>query len=89
MRHIERTALIVHIVDATGGFEGRDPVEDYHIINHELEAYAAELAARPQIVVANKCDMPNTAEAIGSSFGLLQRQTVDSSLQFPRLRVRD
>ena len=66
LRHIERTALIVHIVDATGGFEGRDPVEDYHIINHELEAYAAELAARPQIVVANKCDMPNTAEAIAA-----------------------
>lgn len=64
LRHIERTALIVHIIDVTGGFEGRDAVEDYHIINHELEAYASELAARPQIVVANKCDMPDTDNAI-------------------------
>lgn len=66
LRHIERTALIVHIIDVTGGFEGRDAVEDYRIINHELEAYASELAARPQIVVANKCDMPDTADAIAA-----------------------
>ncbi|MDO4797272.1 MAG: GTPase ObgE [Coriobacteriales bacterium] len=63
LRHIERTALILHLVDVTGGFEGRDPVDDYHKINDELRAYAAELADRPQIVVANKCDMPGTQEA--------------------------
>lgn len=63
LRHIERTALILHVIDVTGGFEGRDPVEDYHIINSELAAYAAELADRPQIVVANKCDMPDTQDA--------------------------
>jgi GTP-binding protein len=64
LRHIERTALILHVVDVTGGFEGRDPVDDYHTINAELSAYAAELAERPQIVVANKCDMPDTDDAI-------------------------
>jgi GTP-binding protein len=64
LRHIERTALILHLVDMTGGFEGRDPVEDYHKINAELGAYAQELADRPQIVVANKCDMPDVEEAI-------------------------
>ena len=63
LRHIERTALILHVVDVTGGYEGRDAVEDYHTINDELAAYAAELAERPQIVVANKCDLPGTEEA--------------------------
>lgn len=56
LRHIERSALIVHVIDMTGGFEGRDPVQDYEIINEELAQYAAELADRPRIVVANKMD---------------------------------
>ncbi len=64
LRHIERTAIILHVVDLTGGYEGRDPVDDYHKINAELAAYAADLAVRPQIVVANKCDMPGTEEAL-------------------------
>lgn len=64
LRHIERTALILHLVDLTGGYEDRDPVTDYRTINAELAAYASELADRPQIVVANKCDMPDTDVAI-------------------------
>lgn len=64
LRHIERTALIVHVVDMTGGFEGRDPVEDYRIINRELALYTDELAHRPRIVVANKTDVPGTEEAV-------------------------
>ncbi|WP_197407444.1 GTPase ObgE [Olsenella massiliensis] len=64
LRHIERSALILHVVDMTGGFEGRDPVRDYRAINAELAAYADELAARPQVVVANKCDMPGIADAL-------------------------
>ena len=63
LRHIERTALIVHVVDLTGDYEGRDPLEDYDIINRELALYADELAARPRIVVANKIDVPGTEEA--------------------------
>ena len=62
LRHIERTALIVHIVDLTGDYEGRDPLEDYDIINRELALYASELADRPRIVVANKIDVPGTEE---------------------------
>ena len=61
-RHIERTALIVHVVDLTGDYEGRDPLEDYDIINRELALYADELAARPRIVVANKIDVPGAEE---------------------------
>lgn len=55
LRHIERTKLIVHIVDAAGT-EGRDPVADIYAINKELEAYNPELAKRPQIIAANKID---------------------------------
>ena len=64
LRHIERTALILHVVDMTGGYEGRDPVEDYRIINRELALYADELACRLRIVVANKCDVPGVEDNI-------------------------
>ncbi len=66
LRHIERTALILHLVDVTGGYEARDAVEDYRAINGELATYAQELAERPQIVVANKCDMPGCEDAVES-----------------------
>ena len=55
LRHIERTRVIIHIVDAAS-VEGRDPVEDIHKINKELEAYNPEIAARPQVSAANKID---------------------------------
>lgn len=56
LRHVERCRLIVHVVDVSG-IEGRDPVEDFKAINQELERFNSELAARPQIVAANKCDL--------------------------------
>ncbi len=56
LRHIERTKLIVHIVDAAST-EGRDPIEDIYAINKELEAYNEEIAKRPQFIAANKIDM--------------------------------
>lgn len=62
LRHVERTALILHVVDLTGGLEGRDPVEDYEIIKRELALYAPELADRPVIVVGNKVDVPGIEE---------------------------
>ncbi len=62
LRHIERTALIVHVVDLTGDYEGRDPLNDYEVINRELSLYADELANRPRIVVANKIDVAGTEE---------------------------
>ncbi len=63
LRHIERTALIMHVVDLSGSYEGRDPVEDYGVIKLELARYAQELADRPSIVVGNKRDLPGTEEA--------------------------
>jgi GTP-binding protein len=64
LRHIERTALILHVIDATGSWEERDPVEDYKQLQIELENYAHELIDRPQIVVINKVDIPGTEDAI-------------------------
>ena len=56
LRHIDRCRLLIHVVDVSGS-EGRDPVEDYEAINAELKQYSPELAERPQIVAANKCDL--------------------------------
>ena len=56
LRHVERCRLIVHVVDVSG-IEGRDPKEDFEKINHELANFSEELAERPQIVAANKCDL--------------------------------
>ena len=55
LRHIERTKVIIHIVDAAS-VEGRDPIVDIHTINKELESYNPELAKRPQVIAANKID---------------------------------
>lgn len=56
LRHIERTKLLIHVVDISGS-EGRDPFEDYQAINRELENYSEKVANIPQIVALNKCDL--------------------------------
>ena len=55
LRHIERTKVIIHIVDAAGT-EGRDPIADIHAINRELDAYNPDLLKKPQVIAANKID---------------------------------
>ncbi len=61
LRHIERTRVIVHVIDMSG-IEGREPYDDYVTINNELEQYNLRLLERPQIIVANKMDMPDAEE---------------------------
>ncbi|WP_042459156.1 GTPase ObgE [Neobacillus dielmonensis] len=61
LRHIERTRVIVHVIDMAA-MEGRDPFEDYQTINRELKEYNLRLTERPQIIVANKMDMPEAEE---------------------------
>lgn len=56
LRHVERCRLLVHVLDIAGS-EGRDPIDDFNIINSELEKFSPELANKQQIVVANKCDL--------------------------------
>jgi GTP-binding protein len=57
LRHIERTRLLVHVIDM-GSTEGRDPFHDYEVIQEEIKSYHPDLAKRPQIIVANKMDIP-------------------------------
>ena len=61
LRHIERTKVLLHVVDVSG-CEGRDPIEDFATINRELETYSPKLAKRKQLVVANKMDLPDSEE---------------------------
>ncbi|MGI8811721.1 MAG: GTPase ObgE [Pyrinomonadaceae bacterium] len=63
LRHVERTKLMLHLVDVSS-ISGRDPIEDYEIINRELAAYNEDLAARPQIIVATKIDALDEPERL-------------------------
>lgn len=75
LRHVERCRMIVHVVDVSG-VEGRDPKEDFAVINRELANFSQELAARPQIVAANKCDMA-TPEQIADFKAFIQGQGME------------
>ncbi len=61
LRHVERTRVLLHIVDVSG-IEGRNPIEDFDTINNELKMYSEKLADKPQIVIANKADIPQFEE---------------------------
>ena len=61
LRHVERTRVIAHIIDMSG-YSGRDPYEDYKIINNELKAFNENIIKKPQIIIANKMDMPSSKE---------------------------
>lgn len=63
LRHVERTKVFIHVVDAAG-VEGDDPVENVRKINQELEAYNPELMKRPQVIAANKTDIPGSEENV-------------------------
>ena len=78
LRHVERTKLILHLVDVSS-LSGRDAVEDYEIINRELANYNQDLAARPQIVVATKIDVLDEPERLES---LRKQAETDGKLFF-------
>lgn len=63
LKHIERTRMLVHVVDISGA-EGRDPVEDFKKINEELKGYSKKLAALPQVIALNKCDIYGADENV-------------------------
>ncbi len=65
LRHVARTAILVHLLDA-GGLSGRDPLEDYEIINHELASFDSEIADKHQIVVANKTDLVSDTDTLST-----------------------
>lgn len=61
LRHVERTKVLVHLIDMSG-FEGRDPIQDYKIINSELKKYSPSVLKKPQIITANKMDLEGAQE---------------------------
>lgn len=74
LRHVERTRLLLHVLDISGS-EGRDPLADYAQINHELAQYGG-LASRPQIIIANKTDLPEAVDNLHSLTAALPGITV-------------
>lgn len=76
LRHVERTKVLVHLVDISG-FEGRDPVEDFHTINNELYKYNINLEKKPQILVANKMDLPGSEEKFAELKEKLKDEVID------------
>lgn len=78
LRHTERTRLLVHVVDISG-LEGRDPREDIAVINNELRHYSPALAKRPQVIAANKMDLPEAED----NLKLLQEEWGGSYEIFP------
>ena len=80
LRHVDRCRLLVHIVDAAGS-EGRDPIEDFEIINKELEKFDPELAKRPQIVAANKIDL-----ATDEQLERLEKYFTERGYEYPPIK---
>ena len=76
LRHIERTKLILHIVDAAA-VDGRNPLDDFNKINVELRRYSEKLSKRPQILVANKIDLPQAKENLPSLEELAKQEGMD------------
>ncbi|MCI5967219.1 MAG: GTPase ObgE [Tenericutes bacterium] len=65
LRHIERTKVIAHVIDMSG-YEGRDPYDDYQVINKELESFSEKLIQKPQIIIANKMDLDSAKENLAN-----------------------
>jgi len=76
LRHVERTRLLIHIIDAAG-VDGRDPLDDYHMINRELRLYQPELAKRPQVVALNKADLPEAQANLGRLRAAIQSPDIE------------
>lgn len=76
LRHIERTRVILHVIDMSG-MEGRDPYEDYLAINKELASHNMRLMERPQIIVANKMDMPEAEENLKKFKEKIEKERTD------------
>lgn len=79
LRHVERTRVIVHVIDMAST-EGRDPYEDYVKINQELKAYDPKIMDRPQIIAANKMDMPGAEDNLKQFKAYLAEEAVDVSV---------
>lgn len=75
LRHIDRTRLLLHVLDGSGR-EGRDPLADFEAINKELAEFSEELAGRPQMVLVNKADLPDTRENFSNIEAYMQERDI-------------
>ncbi len=76
LRHIERTRLLLHVIDVSGS-EGRDPVEDFYKVNEELKTYSEKLSKRKQVIVANKSDLVQSEENFERLSKIAKEQNID------------
>ncbi|HEX5502711.1 MAG TPA: GTPase ObgE [Thermomicrobiales bacterium] len=77
LRHVERTRLLIHVLDGSGGLEGRDPLDDFATIEAELAAYDPALAAKPRLVAINKLDLPEARERLPALRAALEARGFD------------
>lgn len=81
LRHVERTRLLLHVLDVSGS-EGRNPVEDFEIINKELKKYSEKLSTRKQIIVANKVDIiPEEERASNENIKAIEKLAKDNNME--------
>ena len=76
LRHVERTRLLLHVIDVSG-IEGRNPVEDFYTINEELKKYSEKLSKRKQIIVANKIDIMQNEEGLKELEALAKKENIE------------
>ena len=86
LRHIERTRILIHVVDVSG-IEGRNPIEDFDIINSELSKYDLELESRPQIVAANKTEVFEISAATNKGVAELMNKTYEELSKLPPIAI--
>ncbi|HEX2282250.1 MAG TPA: GTPase ObgE [Thermomicrobiales bacterium] len=72
LRHVRRTKVLVHVLDASGGLEGRDPIQDFETVNAELQAYEDDLLVKPMLVALNKAEIPEAQRNLESLTAQLQ-----------------
>jgi len=81
LRHVERTRLLLHVIDVAGS-EGRNPVEDFKVINKELKKYSEKLSTRKQIIVANKIDIiPEEEQATNENLKAIEKLAKDNNME--------
>ncbi|MGH2549457.1 MAG: Obg family GTPase CgtA, partial [Thermomicrobiales bacterium] len=74
LRHITRTKVLIHVLDASGGLEGRNPLDDFATINAELAGYVIDLSDKPMLVALNKLDLPEAQERLSKLKATLKRK---------------
>lgn len=76
LRHVERCRVLIHLVDLSAEGPGRSPLQDFNVLNRELERFSPELASKPQVVAANKVDLPLARARLGRFRAALRRRGV-------------